>query len=130
MHNITWKVEASVTGGPSQSVTSSVDVEAYGQTSVDIAGNAVDAEVETGANTGDVHLLFVTASRYTDPLTFKVNAAGNPEHTLDGPLLLVGGGGLGLIAPAVGDTPTSLLFTNPTADDVTVELIVGRDATP
>ena len=126
MTNINWKLDASVAGGPAASVARSTAVEAYDKVVVTIADGDPETTVEIGAATGDVLFLLVTASQYGAGLTYKVNDTGNPPHALDGPLQLAGAGALELL----GFAPTSLLFTNALGVGVTVEVLVGRDATP
>jgi hypothetical protein len=126
MTNISWKLSASVAGGPAHSVARSLAVEAYDKVVVEVIDGDPEATVEIGAATGDVLFLLVTSSQYGDDLTYKVNDTGNPSHALDGPLQLAGAGAVGLL----GFAPTSLLFTNALGANATVEILVGRDATP
>jgi hypothetical protein len=126
MTNITWKLDTSVAGGPSQSVARSVAVEAYDKVVVEVIDGDPETTVEIGAATGDVLFLLVTSSRYGADLTYKINDTGNPTHALDGPLQVAGLGAVGLL----GFPPTSLLFTNALGANATVEILVGRDATP
>ena len=129
MTNISWKLEANVSDGPSHTLSQSVSVEAYDKVQVelpDTSATPAEVEIEIGAGTGDVLFLLVTASEYGSDLKYKVNATANPSHALDGPLHLAGDGAIGLL----GFAPTSLLFTNTLGSNATVEILVGRDATP
>lgn len=72
--------------------------------------------------------MLITASAYpsdggTPQLTYEVDGSGTPLP-LDGPLLLVGGG----IAELLGDVQ-EMAFSNASADAVTVQILVGRNAT-
>lgn len=115
-------------GGPSMTISQTLSVEAYDLIDVTVADTSVDTEVEVqpGSAAGQVQFLVVSASQFNPPLTYKVNAPGNPSHDLDRTLLLTGPGAVGLL----GFAPESLLFTNATGSDVTVQILVGRDATP
>lgn len=126
MTNIALKLEASVAGGPSQSVSQSISVEAYDVVRVELIDSAPETTVEIGTGTGDLLFLLVTSSSYGSALSYKINATGNPSHALDAPLQLTGSGAVGLL----GFPPTSLLFTNTLGTNATVEILVGRDATP
>lgn len=126
--NITSRSEINVAGGPSMTISQTLSAEAYDLIDVTIADAAADivVEVQPGSATGQVQFLAVSASQFNPPLTYKVNAGANPSHTLDRALLLIGAGAVGLL----GFAPESLLFTNTTGSDITVQILVGRDATP
>jgi hypothetical protein len=126
MINIAWKLTVSVAGGPSQSVSRTIPVEAYDRVTVELPDAAPETTVEIGTGTGELLFLLVTSSAYGVGLSYKINATGNPPHALDGPLQLAGSGAVGLL----GSPPTSLLFTNTLGTSATVEILVGRDATP
>lgn len=97
---------------------------AYDKISVQLAGNATDVDVEVQPSTtgGDVELLVLTASSYEADVTY--GAAGPTEFTLNGPVTLIGSGAVSLLAAA----PQTLRFTNPNADPVDIEILVGRQA--
>ena len=126
--NITSVSEVSVAGGPSISISQTLPVDAYDLIDVAIADGAADlvVEVQPGSAAGQVQLLLVSASQFNPSLTYRVNDMGNPTHALDRALLLTGAGAVGLL----GFAPESLLFTNTTGSDITVQILVGRDATP
>jgi hypothetical protein len=126
--NITAGVEVSVSGGPSLRVSQSVPVEAYDVVDLVVADGALDrvVEVQPSAAASRVQFLLVMASQYDSALSYRVNSAASPSNPLDRPLLLAGVGAVGLL----GAVPGSLLFSNATGADVTVQVIVGRDATP
>lgn len=126
MMTISWKLDVTVAGGPSQAVAQSISAEAYDKIEVELTDGAPEQTVEIGAATGDVLFLLVTSTEYGSGLSYKLNATANPPHALDGPLQLAGSGALGLL----GFTPTALLFTNTLGTNATVQILVGRDATP
>jgi hypothetical protein len=127
---IQLKLSVQIAGGPGISTSRSLEVEAYDVISVDILGTGTgpdtDKEVSVqpgGAN--QVSFLAITSDRYGTGLTYSVNAAGT-NIALDQPLVLVGNGAVGLLDPA----PASLFFSSTLSEDASVQIIVGRDATP
>lgn len=124
---ITYSVSVQVVSGPKISASSSVSVEAYDKTSVTIAAGDTDTEVNIQpGGAGLASLVVITASEYDATLTYKVNSDTGTEIELDGPHVLVGAGAVALLDPA----PASLFFSNGLTEDVTVSVLVGRDATP
>ena len=123
---ITWKSQASVGGGPSSSSSQSIPIEAYDEIEVELADGDTDEEIEVQpGGAGQVRFLQITSTAYGSNLSYKVNAAGNPPHMLDRPLVLAGDGAIGLLdAP-----PTSLFFTNSLGSSATIHVLVGRNAT-
>lgn len=128
---IQWNFTINVTGGPTLSGSRSVEVEAYDVISVAVAPDATDFEVEIqpGEAAGQVSVLTITSDHYEDDFIYKVNsAAATDEVVLNQPQVLVGG--------AVGltdDAPTALFFSRNLAAGepvATVQILVGRDATP
>ncbi|WP_322486835.1 hypothetical protein [Chloroflexus sp.] len=71
-----------------------------------------------------MRFVLISASRYdaTPPLTYTVD--GGSSVTLDGPYLLIGTGAVARLGTANLD----FTFSNPTAQPVTVEVLIGRDA--
>lgn len=123
---ITWKVQASIPGGPSTSSSQSIPIEAYDEIEVELADGDTDEEVEVQpGGAGQVRFLQVTAKTYGPDLTYKVNVNTNPAHKLDRPLALAGDGAVALL----GAAPTKLFFTNALGASVIVHVLVGRNAT-
>ena len=102
---ITWTVKAEVANGPSFNKATTLNVEAYEKIDVVIPGGETDMEV-----TVDGSGLQFLAIRVDQPVQ-----------------LLVGSGAVGLLGVNSLD---SLFFTNTGADNATVSILVGRDATP
>lgn len=124
---LTSSYEVQVSGGPRFSSTMNQALEAYDVMEVVVADGASDTTIEVQpGGAGQVQFLHVSASLYAAGLTYKVDAAANPPHDLDRPLLLAGSGAVGLL----GGAPSQLLFSNSTDQDVTIQVLVGRDATP
>jgi hypothetical protein len=85
--------------------------------------------LQPGETAGQVKFLMITAKPYRDSsgnsLTYTVND-GTTGITLDAPQVLVGSGGVALLDSA----PKSLSFTSTLSQDVSIQILVGRDATP
>jgi hypothetical protein len=123
---INWTLNVQVVGGPKNSASSTVIVDAYDKIGVAVAAGATkEVEIQPG-NAGRVQFLLISSNKFDDQLdqlTYKVNNAGN-DITLDAVQLLVGDGAVGLLPAA----PKSLAFTNDLAEDVDIEVLVGRKA--
>jgi hypothetical protein len=125
-----YSLNLQVASGPKLSEAKVVELEAYDKLTVTIkkAAQNIKIELQPGG-AGQVQLLFISADKYGDKLTYKVNAsaaAGDDIISLDGPLLLLSKGAVKLLDAA----PSSLFFSNGLAEDVTLQILVGRDATP
>jgi len=125
---ITYSFSAQVANGPRVQESGTLEVEAYDKTQVSVADAAADLEVNIQPDgAGLAQFLAITATAYHKDLTYKVNSASSAtEIALNGPQVLVGTGVVGLLDAA----PTKLFFSNGTGADVTVNILVGRDATP
>lgn len=128
---INWSALVQVVGGPKLSASDTAVVEAYDKIRINIeAGTDKEVEIQPGGE-GQASLLMIVSSKYSNPgsetekLTYKVND-GTDSIELDGPHLLIGKGAVSLLDAA----PTSLSFTNDLGVDVSVDILVGRDATP
>jgi hypothetical protein len=123
---IIWKAQTSIAGGPSAASSQVIPIEAYDEIEVELEDGDTDEEIEVQpGGSGQVRFLQISSTVYGADLSYKVNAAGNPSHELDRPLLLAGDGAIGLLDAA----PTSLFFTNNLGGSATVHVLVGRNAT-
>jgi hypothetical protein len=129
---INWTLNVHVTGGPKVSATDQVDVDAYDKLGVIVAptgdGAGTELEVQPGG-AGQVQFLLIKASVYhPSDLTYSVGVA-EPDKTkrkkLDTLQVLIGDGAVELL----GAPPDKLFFYNDLADEVSIELLVGRHAT-
>lgn len=120
--NVTLSVQ--VVDGPSLSAVRTVQVDAHDKILITIAAGAANkiVEVQPGG-VGRVKLLAITASQFSDQLTYKVNNAGDPVK-LDSEQIFIGDGAVGLL----GDAPETLSFSNALTEDVNVAILVGRKA--
>jgi hypothetical protein len=119
---ITYLFKALVTNGPSVVANGALVVDAYDKLEAVVpAGGSITVDVQPGSGG---QLLGITASSYED-LEYEVDGSGSAVP-LDGPLLLIGPGAVGLLGP----TQNQIEFNNAGAADTTVSILVGRDATP
>jgi len=129
---INWSVNAAVGDGPRLSASQTIGVAAYDKvravvdkkdTTADLPGTTT-VEVQPSGQAGAVRFFAVTSDRYGKDLSFTVVSGGVADVALEGPLVLVGEGIDALLQKA----PKKLKFSNGTAEDVTVEIVVGREA--
>ena len=132
MTTVTWTLTVQVSGGPVLAVSKTLEVEAYDK--IDIAVDpAAEHEVELqpgGAN--QVSLLLIRSDLYDPKLSFKAvdDSGESAAVVLDQPQLYSGGA-----VKLFGKDPHRLKIKNefPAGDPskrATVEILVGRDATP
>lgn len=122
MTTIKYAVDVQVTGGPRLNFNDKIEVDAYDRLDVVVpkGGAEKTVEVQPGA-AGAVRLLVIRSSDASADVSFK-NGAGFVG--LENPVLLAGGA-VGMLDAA----PQEMKFKNETDADVTVTIIVGRDAT-
>lgn len=124
---LTYSVTVQVIGGPKLVASNTLQVEAYDKTQITVVAGAANQTVNIQpGGAGLTQFIAVTASKYDNALTYKVNEAAATAIALNGPHTLIGAGAVTLLNAA----PTALLFSNGTAGDITVDILVGRDATP
>lgn len=127
---IQWDQNIKVADGLGISASRSLEVEAYDVISIDVLGTTSGADTDKEVSiqpggAGQVRFLAITSNRYGSGLTYSVNSAGS-NVSLDHPLVLVGEGAVGLLDPA----PASLFLSSTLSEDASVQILVGRDATP
>ncbi|CAH1388046.1 hypothetical protein [Candidatus Nitrotoga sp. M5] len=117
---INWNFVTQALNGPSVSGAGTLEVEAYDKIAVTIAVGATQQVnlVPSGA----VSLLIINPAVPDADLSYDV---GGNAIVLDGPHVLIGAGAVSLLGGA-----TNLSFTNNTAEDAIIEILLGRDATP
>ncbi len=128
---INLALKVNVVGGPSISVSKGITVEAYDKIDVTIDAGATDKEVEIQPGAPSrVQMLFIRSSKYGEKgeLAYKVHKTTNSPITviLDQDQLFLGQGAVGLL----GTDVDKLFFTNNLTEAVSIEILVGRDATP
>lgn len=125
--NINWSFSASVQGGPTVAGSDGLEATAYDKLRVTIEAGNLDKKIDIlppGAS-GPVLLLVIRASTYSPDLSFSTTGTDARSVVLDGPLFLVGAGPVKLLT---GDLK-AVQFANGTSGAVTVDILVGRDAT-
>jgi hypothetical protein len=124
---INYSLSFQVVGGTTVPVAGNIESEAYEKIQVSIPAAATDVVTNIQpAGTKLAQFLLIKASKYGKDLTYKVNADTGTAITLDGPHVFIGNGAVAILDSA----PTKLLFTNKLTEDVTVDILLGRDATP
>lgn len=120
---INWSYKVQAVGGPTLAGSGNISPDAYEKFTIMVpapAGTAVGVDVMAGTG---AQFLLLTSSSYEN-VTYKVG--GGATRTLNGPIMLVGSGAMALL----GDPLNKFTFTNNNPIDITIELFVGRDATP
>lgn len=117
---IDWNFVVQALNGPSVSGAGTLEIEAYDKIAVTIAAGATQ-QVNL-APSGTVSLLIINPAVPDVDLSYDV---GGNAVALDGPHMLIGTGAVSLLGGAA-----NLSFTNDTAADATIEILLGRDATP
>lgn len=117
---ISWNYVAQALNGPSLSGQGVLEVDAYDKIEVTITAGATQ-QVNL-VPSGTVSLLVINPAIPDVNLSYKI---GVKVVALDGPHVLIGTGAVSLLGGA-----TNLSFTNNTGADATIEILLGRDATP
>lgn len=117
---ISWNYVAQALNGPSLSGQGELEVDAYDKIEVTITAGATQ-QVNL-VPSGTVSLLVINPAVPDIDLSYDV---GGNAVALDGPHVLIGTGAVSLLGGAA-----NLSFTNNTGADATIEILLGRDATP
>ena len=125
MNSISWQFQAAILGGPVFTLGSKLAVDAYDVVTATIPKGGVTTNVPVlpPSNAGDVLLMVVNSSQYDPTVSYTVDGVG-VSHKLDAPHILTGVGAVGLLNSAA--PPQTLKFTNNLANDITVQVVVGR----
>ncbi len=124
---INFSLSFQVAGGTTVPVSGSIESEAYEKIQVNVPVGASNLTVNLqpgGPNLAG--FLLIKASKYGTDLTYKVNSDSGDAVVLDGPHVFIGSGAVGILDSA----PTQLLFSNNLTEEVTIDILLGRDATP
>lgn len=116
-----WSVMVKAVDGPQVAVSGTMPVEAYDKIGVTVAAGATQQVDLSPGGAAEVTALVISADAPDVLLTYDVGGNG---VALDAPHVLLGGA-----VALIGD-PKSLTFTNGTAADADITILVGRDATP
>jgi len=125
---ITWTQDVRLGSGLRLASSRVVTVDAYDVIEVNIGASATDIEVEVQPSAAtQIQFLMITPGRTLDRLRYKVNsAASTTEINLDAPQTFVSTEAIELL----GADPISLFFSSDAGNDATVQILVGRKATP
>ena len=126
MVNINWQFQAAIPGGPSLSISQpAISVDAYDVVAATIHATTSNVElaIQPSGTAGKVVLLLLSSSQYDTGISYTVDALTD-THVLDGPLMLVGTGAIGLLHS--GASPQKLVVSNTLAKDINVQVVVGR----
>ena len=133
---LNWKFSVQVVDGPTLAASGKKIVDAYSKSRVVVpaASNGNDGKLELTLDTTGASILIVRASQYVDTgnpairLKYAVSTGGEPGDQLDfvGPLVMIGESTVRLL----GDPVSSLTFYNPITSEITIDTLVGKDATP
>lgn len=125
---INWAFNVAVDGGPQISLANApkIVVDAYDLVTATLAAASAGTVVnlQPSGTAGDVVLLALSSDGYDDTVTYDPDGGGNPQK-LNGPVLLVGAGPVGLLGAT---PPKSMTFDNALATPVTVKILIGRKA--
>ena len=123
---VAWNMGVEIKGGPRNSLSDDITVDAYDMIEVEIDKDAVDQEVQIHpAGAEQVLLLMISSDRYGELLKYKV-AGTSTEFELDAPHLLIGKGAVAML----GAAPETLVFKNGLDAPAEIQILVGRKATP
>jgi len=125
---ITWTQDVRLVSGLRLTSSRIVTVDAYDVIEVDIGASATDLEVEVQPSAASqIQFLLITPSGTVDGLRYKVNSAASPtEINVDSTQTFTSTEAVELL----GADPTSLFFSSDAGNDATVQILVGRSATP
>jgi hypothetical protein len=121
MAAIKYSVDIQITGGPRLNFSNTLDVDAYDRIDAVIPTGGAATDVQVAPAGAVLQLLLIKSSDPSDDVTFD---NGGADVGLKSPMLL-SGGAIGILASV-----ETVAFKNATAADVTVTILVGRDATP
>ena len=126
---IKWTLNVQVLDGPKISASQTVSVDAYDKIDVVVVEGAAGdkyIDIQPG-DPGQVQFLLLSSDLYGEDLAYSVNA---PEDTpanrkkLDNLQMLIGEGAVGLLS----NSPKKLYFYNALGKDVSIQILVGRNA--
>jgi len=121
---LSYTMSVIIPTGPKMGLSQVFEVEAYDKIKVAIEKD-VPQTVEVAPGTGtSVQFMVITADNFPDAVTYTIGS-GTQVHKLDAPHVYASAGQL----EHLGSLGT-LQFTSTADDPVSVEILVGRDATP
>lgn len=122
---IGWSVSAWIEGGPTMQATGVVEVDAYEKISL-VVNSGKTLMVTVAPGTWATLSLLVIRPSITDGSVKYSFKTGGPQVALSATHSLFGDGAVSLL----GSGNAELEFTNGGTADVTIDILLGRDATP
>lgn len=128
MPDVSWELNVKVGGGPHIAKSDTLVTEAYGEIEVTIKKNDKEKKIDVQpAASGNIKFVLIAASQYSDKLFYTLKKGASAKQIkLDAPQFFIGAGMIELLDPA----PQEIYVTNNLQEDVKLNIIVGRDATP
>ena len=133
---LNWKCDVQVAGGPAIAAAGMQIVDAYSKSQIVVPGGTTGTPgtIVLNIDLTGASILIVRASRYVDTenpdqkLQYTVTDGGGAGTATDlrGPLFMIGETTVGLL----GSSVESLTFANSMTAAVTIDTLVGLDATP
>jgi len=129
---IKYSMSVQVVGGTSIPITGEITPDAYKKIQMSVPAHDTDVKVDLQCDASNlVEFLLIKSSSYivlnggTKKVSYKVND-GATVRTLDGPHVFIGKGAVEILAAI----PKQLSFSNTLDSDITIDILVGRDAGP
>ena len=122
---ISWSMSATVENGPALKFSKTAQVEAFDVAikKVTGGGGSETLDVQPSGTGTDMQFFMINSDRFGDDLKFTVMNGGIADVVLDGPVILGGASITELLQVA----PKKIKIVNDMADDVVVEIVVGRN---
>jgi hypothetical protein len=127
MPEVSWELNIKVSGGPQIAESDTLTVEAYEEIRLIIENKAQDKKIEVQLDgAGQIMFVLITSSKYLDDKVSYALKSGGDKIILDAPHFFIGEG----IIKSLGKLPKEIFVTNKLDENVTLTILVGRDATP
>ena len=130
-----WKFTIQVVGGPTMAASGEQVIDAYSKSQIKVPAHSggTDGEVVLALNTTGASILAIRASQYIDPnnttnsLQYAITSGGvvGTAAKMTGPIIMIGESSIRLL----GNPVEMVTFTNPIESEITIDTLVGRDAT-
>ncbi len=123
---INISVNAKIRNGPDISFSVSQKMEAYEKLDFKVVKGDPKTIQLLPAGTTSVQFLLIKSSQYDKNISYRVNGAGT-KILLDTPQCFIGAGSMAALVAT--NVPETLEFKNalPEGEDITIQLLVGRD---
>lgn len=123
---INLTVNAKIKNGPTVAFAQSFDIDAYDKLATTLTQGIPKTIQLIPSGSDSVYFLMIKSSHYSDQVSYTVNDAAT-DIVLDSPQSFSGAGSLKALDS--GSDPSTLVFTSELAEDVSIQILVGRNAT-